>query len=764
MPHPWAFPQKISPTAELLTETGDVLLAEILTRRGQTEPGLVRAFLNPLAYSPASPTELPGLAAASARLEQAIEKQEFICVWGDFDVDGQTATAILVSALRLLGAKVGFHIPIRQTESHGIQLQALKNELNRLPLSVLLTCDTGISAHESIAYAQSVGVDTLITDHHSIPQKLPDAVSVVNPRFLSPEHPLGQLSGAGTAFKLAQHLLTMHGVGCDFLYDLAALGTIADLVPLVGENRYIAQRGLEYLAQSQRPGLQALYELAEIKNASINEELVTFLLAPRLNAVGRLADANVMVDFFLTTDTAQARFLAAQCEGLNAKRKWLCDQVYDAAIEQINQSNALKNAPVLVLNHPTWPAGVLGIIASRLVERFQKPALMISSPPGELARGSARSLAGFDVTRLLTDCSDYLINYGGHPMAAGFALLADTIPSFQTQVMRVAQGMTFSPPEPPAADAVMPFSDLSFAQVKQCERLAPFGPGNPPIMLIAENVHIVSVKTVGKNNEHLKLVIANANDNPFDVLWWNGRKDLLPPKNFDLAYSPRTTTFQGAEQLNFVWLMAHSSEVPVLNTRKVSVLDLRGQPLKDETDLQIWYEGRRSDAFSGCNRYQLKSMPRLALAACPPGPDELRLILHASRAEEVVLFFPTPDPEKSTNFLRHLSGLIKYAIHHHQGIVSLADLAAATGHRTKTIGLGLDWLVQMGHIKIEHHIDDGYVLKLGDRQVLQDVQKTENDLSAMLDETNAYRQHLHTLSCEEWADLLTHMRRTDANF
>lgn len=763
MPQPWVLPPQNGPSAELLAESGDPLLAQILALRGLTDPRRVRAFLNPLAYTTSHPEELPDLVQAAKRIDIAIHAHEPICVWGDFDVDGQTATTILVSTLRLLGANTRFHIPIRQTESHGIQLKALKDEISRLPFSILLTCDTGISAHESIAYAQSQGVDVIITDHHTVPASPPAALAIINPRLISSFHPLGQLCGAGTAFKLAEYLLSMHGLGCDFLYDLAALGTIADLVPLTGENRYLVQQGLLHLGATQRPGLQALYELAELKSSTLTEEHVTFLLAPRLNAVGRLADANIMVDFFLTGDMAQARNLAGQCEGLNARRKLLCDQVYDAAIEQIANNSNLMEAPVLVLNHPAWPAGILGIIASRLVERYQKPALLISSPPGETARGSARSIPGFNVTDLLTACSETLSSYGGHPMAAGFALSPENIPIFRARIIQVARQSPIAPPPIPCADALMPFSALSYAQVKQCERLAPFGPGNPPIMLIAENVHIVTSKTIGKNNEHLKLMVADENEQPFDVLWWNGRKDILPPDRFDLAYSPRTTTYQGADQLNFIWLKSHSPDALILTSQKVTVTDYRDQPLMIsslEPDIQIWYEGPRSQFFVGRNQHQLEGSSRLALAALPPGPDELRQVMKSSKATEVFIIFSPNPPENHPSFIKHLSGLIKYSINQRQGIVLLAELAAATAHRERTILLGIQWLALSGHIEIEDQIENGLTLALGSRQASPEIKRVEKELAALIEETNAYRQHLQSLSATEWGDLLTQIART----
>jgi len=340
----WLDPQEVAPTEALLNVVGGhPLVASTLMRRGIDEPEAARAFLDPSAYKPSPSFELPGMEAAAERLLAAIQQREAICVWGDFDVDGQTATTLLVSALRRLGGQVSYHIPVRAVESHGISLAALRQVLDG-GVQLLLTCDTGITAHPAVDYARSRGVDVVLTDHHDLPTSpegeaapLPEASAVVNPKLLPQDHPLATLPGVGVAYKLAEALCMLAGrTGeAEESLDLVALGIVADIALLRGDTRYLLQRGLEALREARRPGLRAIMEYAELQPAWLTEDHIGYELAPRLNALGRLADANPAVELLSTQDIGRARVLALELEGLNARRKLLTSQVLQGALAQI---------------------------------------------------------------------------------------------------------------------------------------------------------------------------------------------------------------------------------------------------------------------------------------------------------------------------------------------------------------------------------------------------------------------------------------------
>ncbi len=441
---------------------GHPIAAEALARRGITGPAQARAFLNPDLYTPASPLELPGMGRAVARIGRAIRTAEPICVWGDFDVDGQTSTALLVSALRDLGAEVTYHVPLRETEGHGVNLPVLEQVIDA-GARLILTCDTGIGALDAVAFARQRAVDFVITDHHDLPETLPDAAAVVNPKLLAQDeafgrhpgrrpsrrdeaeskdgvrtparepHPLLDLPGVGVAYKLGEALYDWAGRGPEAAKhaDLAALGIVADLALLRGDTRYLAQRGLAALRSSRRTGVQALFESIELDPTNLTEEHIAFGLAPRLNAAGRLADAAPCVELLTTSDRTTARIIAADLEALNARRKFLTDRVTQEAEAQIREDGSLLEHAALVLSSPYWPAGIVGIVASRLVERYGLPTVLISNSEGGPGRGSARSVAGVDISAAITGCRDLLLGFGGHPMAAGLTINPDRVGAFR---------------------------------------------------------------------------------------------------------------------------------------------------------------------------------------------------------------------------------------------------------------------------------------------------------------------------------------------
>ncbi len=398
---------------------GHPLLAASLLRRGIHTVAAAQRFLDPAAYTPADPFDLPDMEAAVGRVRQAIEGGETILIWGDFDVDGQTSTALLVQALRDLGATVNYHIPNRFREGHGIHLETLKSLLSGVGL--LLTCDTGVAAHEAVEYAQSHFVDVVVTDHHSLPEALPQAYAVVNPMRLPEGHPMRELPGVGTAYQLIRALYGPRP--SEHLLDLVAVGIVADVMVLVDDTRYWLQRGLEILRQAERPGLRALMQRAEVDPALVTEQDIGFSIAPRLNALGRLADANPAVELLTTDDPALIAEHVSALEGLNQERRHLTRQVEAAAQAQIASDPALLKYAVLVLSHADWHSGVVGIVASRLVEEYQRPVVLLSVAEG-VASGSARSVAGCNIVQAIATQA-HLLEFlwrscnGGGPAAAG---------------------------------------------------------------------------------------------------------------------------------------------------------------------------------------------------------------------------------------------------------------------------------------------------------------------------------------------------------
>jgi len=706
---------------------------------------------------------------AAERLEKAIRQGETICVWGDFDVDGQTSTTLLVSTLRDLGAveatglSVTYHIPHRRRESHGVNLLVLERLIAE-GVNLVLTCDTGVTAHEPIAYAQARGVDVIVTDHHDLPPFLPQAHAVVNPKMLPDEHPLRQLPGVGCAYKLAELLYERAGRPEDAAQylDLVALGIVADVAVQTGDTRYLLQRGLEALRHTERAGLQAMMEVAELNPEWLTEEHIGFVLAPRLNALGRLADANVAVEFLTTHDLGRARILATELEGLNARRKLLCDQVAQAAQSQVERDPSLLEHSALVLSHPSWPPGVVGLVAGRLAEWHHRPVLLIATPPGELGRGSARSVAGCDIHAAIAAHGEMLVRFGGHPMAAGLAIDPARIPEFRRALSRTIKEMR-GEVEGKATlqiDGYLPLAGLSLGLVQELERLAPFGPGNPPLTLVSRGLALKSHSTIGRTGEHLKLIVEDEEGAAQKVIWWQGgaRRGAgspLPQGRFDLAYVVRASDYRGQRDVQVEWVDARPIEAPSVVARPespaIEVVDYRRAPspqtllarLRAREDMPVWAEaGARADV-AGQHRYELGPSKRLAIWTTPPGPGELRAVLEKVAPETVYLF--GMDPSLDQKFLERLAGLVRHALNAHQGRVKVSTLAAATAQREATVRAGLAWLVARGHIVVldedEDKDSDEIHLAAGNQAVSADLPRIAAQLEALLEETAAYRAH-----------------------
>ncbi len=726
----WVFRETIPVPGGFLAGNNypDIILQTLL-RRGLSDPVQAEQFLDFRKYIPSSPYELPDMEKGVARILRAISDDQLIGVWGDFDVDGQTSTAILVSALRQVIAKVIHHIPVRGPESHGIGLKALQDFLDQ-GVKVILTCDTGISAVDAIAYAQSRGIDVVVTDHHLLPEVLPPACALINPRRLPASHPLSSLPGAGTALKFAEALLAEKGLAenAKMLHDLAALGCVADLAELSGETRYLVQSGLNQIRSEPRPPLAAMLEAAGVAYSSVGEEHISFNLAPRLNAVGRLDDANPMVNFLLSSDPVEIAVTVSRLEGLNDYRKTLCDQVFQGSMAMLEQDRALLDQPILILHHPEWPAGIVGIVASRLVELFHRPVILLVTPPGEAARGSARSVDGIDITAALTLNHQHLLSFGGHPMAAGLALDTANLETFKRgmnkTILNVAAGQVTKPDL--IVDAVLSPSAITLEFAHSLDLLAPFGPGNPPLIFGARGMQIINTSDVGKLREHLLVNVEDSDGNTARLIWWNGNNLPLPEGRFDLAYTARASNFRGEDQLQFEWIdyRDNPEETPLqagkgsrkrinFDNRHSNSPDSHLSALVDAQSILVWKEGNDGYPVKGVDRHSIEPCSALAIWSLPPDAQVLQQLIQTVNPDTLYWFLVAPHQHQWREFLRTIGSTVKHGLAHGQSNFLLADLAAQTATTEKVAALGLQWLVSSGHARVIELDAAGYTLAAG---------------------------------------------------
>jgi single-stranded-DNA-specific exonuclease len=754
----WLLPPQPHISPELLDfVNGDSFVAQLLVQRGLTTVDQAAAFLDPGLYRPSPPAALPDMAQAVYRLTQAIERQETICIWGDFDVDGQSATALLVSALRDLGANVRYYIPNRLTESHGIKLPALRRILAE-GVKLILTCDTGIAEHEAIAAAQAAEADVIVTDHHDLADTLPPAQAVINPKRLPPDHPLRELPGAGVAYKLAEALYGAYGQTAEgkSLLDLAALGIVADVARLSGDTRYLLQKGLQMLYETPRLGLQTLIESAHLAPNRLTEEHIGFWLAPRLNALGRLGDANLAVELLTTTDLTRARIITLQLEALNDRRKLLVDRVVVQALGQLADTPSLADYNAIVLAAADWHPGVLGLAANRLIDQFGKPTLLIALRPDEpLGHGSARSVPGCDIHQALKTQAHLLHRFGGHPQAAGLAIAPENIAAFRRGLSAALADCQLASEKTIGLDAVVDLPQISGELLAAIQRLAPFGSGNPRVQLGCTGLTVVEEAIFGKTGTHKRLVVQNAAGHQQQVIWWGGAAEPSPQGTFDLAFTLSPDDFNG-NGIQVEWLAAREWAPPPITTkpefvdwRQATDVQSKIQNLAEGTQAKskiLWIEGSASTNFPSLPRHQLTPAETLVIWTAPPGQDIYQQALAMVKPRRIFLVGQPSSFDTLPAFIKQLMGLVKYSLTHKEGEVNLEELAAVLGHRQTTVRLGIDWLVAQGKLSIYADEGDLLVLRPDQRPPSAEAATVENLLQAALAETAAYRRFFREAS------------------
>jgi single-stranded-DNA-specific exonuclease len=526
------------------------LVAQLLLNRGLVDEDDILAFLDPTLGRMSSPFDLPDLKQASARLAQAVRNREPVIVYGDYDADGLTATALLHQFFTELGVPCFPYVPDRLTEGYGLNLPALKALAPKARL--LVTVDCGVSDAEEVAWARDQGLEVIITDHHELPPDLPPALAVVNPKRAGGESPFHLLAGVGVALLLALGVrseLRETGwfesrpeLNLRAYLDLVALGTAADVVPILGENRILVRQGLKVMAETGRPGLVALKEVVSLGNRPVSFRDVVFRLAPRLNAAGRLGQARGALALLLAMDPAQARTQAQYLHQLNRQRQRLEEEVLRQA-EAMIRKQGLKDRPVLVLAQEGWHPGVLGIVAARLAEEYHKPAALVGLQDGQ-GRGSARSIEGFHLFEGLAACRQWLLKFGGHAAAAGFSLRADDLDALQEALEQAFYRQVGAEPARPVlkVDAVVDFGELDNGFFEHLEGLRPFGPGNPEPVFMAAGIECLSSRVVGER--HLKVQLAQKNVVREAIAF--DAAPLHPLTGFlEAAFSTRISYFQG---------------------------------------------------------------------------------------------------------------------------------------------------------------------------------------------------------------------------
>ena len=593
----------------------DSLAAQILYQRGIQTPQALAAFLHPSLDNLHDPYLLHDMEKAVERIRRAIEDYEQILIYGDYDADGMTSASILKEALEELGAECQVYLPDRFTDGYGPNQSVYKYFIEQQAVSLIVTVDNGVAGHEAIAFAQEAGVDVIVTDHHSLPNQLPDAYAIIHPEHPAGNYPFKELAGCGVAFKLATALLEQ--VQPDLL-DLVAIGTIADMVSLTDENRVMVQYGLSLLKQSERIGLQEMMRLAGLEPSQVNEETVGFQLAPRLNALGRLDDPNPAIELLTGFDEEEVAAIAAMIDEKNTERKDLVQAIYEEA-----KSLVQADKPVQVLAAEGWNPGVLGIVAGRLLEELQQPVIVLSIQGG-LAKGSARSVEAVDIFQALNDHRQLFVAFGGHSGAAGMTLQVENLEALSEVLTAFILENQLDLTQKPSLvlDEELNLAELSLDSVKSLEKLAPFGMNFAKPIFFLRDVQVESARTMGQDNAHLKLRLLKDGVNVDLVAFGQGQlaQEFSQVKDLELAVHLSVNQWNGHRtiQLMLVDARVHGVQlfdiraknsplpeaVPILTAEvegdRVVLLDIPERP----EDLQELFAGKDFQAIYFKNQIQ----------------------------------------------------------------------------------------------------------------------------------------------------------------
>ncbi|MCX7923987.1 MAG: single-stranded-DNA-specific exonuclease RecJ [Clostridia bacterium] len=748
-------PQEIVQAAD-----GDELIAKIFYNRGYTSADTIRQMLHEEFYIPTETSEFPYMDEAIQRIVEAIESKQLIAVYGDYDVDGVTSTATLVQCLNFFTSSVIYHVPDRFTEGYGMNEEVIRGMAGR-GVSLVITCDCGISNSNEIALAKDLGMDVIITDHHNIPDNLPPTEIILNPKLLAEGHRARNISGCAMAYFLCLALLQHYNQqekSKEFL-DLLALSLVADVVSLNGENRYLLKKALPRLFNTERVGLKELFAVIEQNSKLTNEEDIAFQIAPRINAAGRMDTAKLPVELFLCNISHYARSMAERIDILNRERKRVQQEIIEQAVDMVE--NRKKNKTVLVLFNEFWHHGIIGIAAGKICETYKKPAILLSmKEDGSTVVGSARSIDEINVYELIKECSSKLLKFGGHSAAAGLSLRREDLEAFAEEIERAAE-KRYSISSTVTVDVDREL-DVGGVNEELYERLCsagPYGEGFEAPVFTARNVSVVSDRKTEKN--HHIMVLAGENNIRIPAVKWFGGDTNLQGKVFDITYKIGRNTYRGNSQLQLTLDYIIESSGKMVKAFEGGFTDCRGKSIMNIISQYkgavVFYEGLNSACpIEGTvDRYGLKQADNLLLLSTPTNTAIFRELVSLVNPQNIVLNFSVLPDYSFKGFVMNLMSTLKYIINNDDGRVQLETLASRLCVEETIIKAGLKYLRAAGKIKYSWNIDDNRVyIDISNNSPDRNIHMAEKNLKNALMEKSAYQQFLLKLEAERFKEYL----------
>ena len=716
---------------------------------------------------------------AVERICRAIDEKENILIYGDFDADGVTSTSVLVKTFAYLGGQVDYYIPDRDAEGHGLNSKALVKLLSQKKPKLIITVDNGISSVEEVKFINSFGRDVIITDHHEAPEIVPPAYAIINPKALNAldeklttlqiEY-LTSLAGVGVAFKLAQAVLEKYDK-LAFSYEIlpfVTVGTIADLVPLIGENRYFVTKGLELIAKGKHYGLKRLLDSAGVNiDNGLTSEQIAFTVAPRINASGRIESVDPAVKLLISDNKQEIELSIMQLENLNKLRQQMVSQTFEEADEIWKNLRSRDNA--IVLANPDWHVGIIGIVASKFVEKYYKPTfIMTYSEETKTYRCSARGVKELNLYDILTNISDKLEGFGGHQLAGGFTFTAekasfeDVKKALNQTVDEMLSGKKLSPSLD--IDLELSINDVDISLVEEISKLEPFGMSNPSPTFVVNNLTLKQKKLMGSTKEHLKLIVETPNGT-IDCVWWSrGDVPLMAGDKLDIAFAPQINVFNGITSVQLLLKDVHADglqEEPelkqkVLDHRKKTNIFAQVDEYLSGRDIVVFVENRdiievlkpyKNISASIVNRVNAHKSNALMFFDYPAEDDIMQSVMQTVAPDVVHYMNYSQKIHSEETILKTFSGMIKYTCNNLDGLFNLTRAASALGVTNQVIETLLEMFEDVQMIKITERDDNAFSLEFIDSVELSKILHTEkySEFIEMMNRINDYKNKFMTM-------------------
>lgn len=715
------------------------LIDRLLEIRGIKGEDAKREFLHPLEITLMHPNAFKDMPKAVDRIVRAVEEKENILIYGDFDADGVTSTSVLLKTFQYLGAQVDFYIPNRESEGHGLNSKALVKLMSQKKPKLIITVDNGISNNDEVNFIKSFGRDIIITDHHEAPEILPDAYAIINPKAMNALdetltttqiESLTSLAGVGVAFKLAQGVLERYDK-LDYSYDIlpfVTVGTIADIVPLVGENRFFVMKGLELIAAGKHYGLKRMLDVAGVGvDNGLTADQIAFTVAPRINASGRLDTVDAAIKLMTSENKQEIEMSIITLENYNKVRQELCADTFAEADEMWKATGAKDNA--VVLFNKDWHIGIVGIVASKFVEKYYKPAfIMTYSEETQQYRCSARGVKELDLYEIMSNISELFDGFGGHKLAGGFSFKGDfeTVKkALNKTIDEMLNGQKLSPSLD--IDLELDIKDVDVSLVEEISKLEPFGAENPSPTFAIKNLTLKQKKLMGSTKEHLKLIIDTPNGAK-DCVWWSrGDIPLIAGDRLDIAFAPQLNTFNGTTDIQLIIKDIHSDALKEEEISKIKVYDHRKKSnifaqvndyiKNSKLGISVFVEDRKIaeqlkpyEYISKCivNRRETSKNDVLMFFDYPCDEDVLNSVKQSVCASALHYMNYQNYKVDEEGMLKAFASMIRYSCNNLEGKFELLRAASALGVTEEVVETLLEVFEECTMIKIVERLEDCY--------------------------------------------------------